>query len=1188
MEILKKIIIANNSQAILLQCDSRNDNSLSKFHQNCKTNYSNNNNIKTNYINLNNDDIQTKKTIKIPLSSNKLKISLENKNIKKENEINTDYEELSCTDIENKKNESNDNNSNNSNIQCNYAFNKNFMINNNITNNISNHITNIILTNNNNFNIKKKFLNKRININLDDKKLIHGNNTNNNINFISQRKDNNSKNIINRNNNYLKKENYSLTNGNNDIKMKKNILLSNRDKILSEKLISTKNKNFVKRNNNKKINKFFTTSSTNNIIHNNKIKNNKQEIKNKNIKECDILKYKNKSINNIEINCYKNKLINSNKKLKDNNSVNNINQKCINKFRPSLKFLENTTSLKSTYIKESNNKIKNLKKIQTGKNYIINYNCNSSRDTDKNTFGKILKEKHNSFNQKNKNNKQYKSNLNINIDNILSFSKLKSLINNKRNSKSFIDTKNNNNSFNIPIIISKGDLKNSIIKNNKTQESTYQLKYNNKSKEIINLKNPKNLKIIKLINNNKYKTERDNDNQKIETSNNNINTLNSISKKTNIFINKNKSFIINYNRNLLKNKSFQNRKNRISMNMNIHKNIKKQLFTKSIVKKNDKINYINNYKNNSYNSYKEQYILNMVKSYKNFSYTSQDKNKKKDNNNKEKKNKYYNNHKKIHENQISKIKKNNRCKKDNVELSTININHNDLVSLVNIKYNKKSNIIKDKMLNKEILKPIFNNKRKYPNYIITNKKDKKKEELNAVEDNNKDYEMKNSKRKKIDSIPKHLLKNILNINSFNENCFQENKIKSARISPYGSSNNFLIKNYRNSIYKKDYQLEKNKSFKISMNQIFNIPYNNIMSLNKKKKLKISDIINKKNNKNRKTKESINSTYEKEKEKEIKKKNESENYLETFEISEEEKSKDKEINKILINENIKNNPQYLCDYLFDILENFLLDESFYIKKKYINPDYLFSINNTELTPEIRVVSINWLIMINHKIFKFKENTLFLCAQIIDRFLSKKLLNIEKTELLILCSLILASKHEEIDYVNMIESLQLSSNKFTKEQIINMEYEILNELNFEIIIPNMIDYYNIYTIILNLSDIEKNKGLYLLNIILIDYYMLEYPNFLLSLAVIKIIINKKVTFLIEIIKDLLKRNNEDIFLNMLKEEKTIDDICDKIKILFKKFLGTNNKNIQDKFSGEKYNYVSNNPNEIFDCFIKENNL
>ena len=111
------------------------------------------------------------------------------------------------------------------------------------------------------------------------------------------------------------------------------------------------------------------------------------------------------------------------------------------------------------------------------------------------------------------------------------------------------------------------------------------------------------------------------------------------------------------------------------------------------------------------------------------------------------------------------------------------------------------------------------------------------------------------------------------------------------------------------------------------------------------------------------------------------------------------------------------------------------------------------------------------MIIYKIFKFKENTLFLTVQIIDRFLSKKMLTVEKTELLILCSLILSSKHEEIDYVNMVESLQLSTNKFTKEEIINMQYEILNELNFEIIIPNANDYFNIFAIILMIQNSLK---------------------------------------------------------------------------------------------------------------------
>ena len=66
MEILKKIILSNNNQPILLQCDSRNDNSLSKINQNCKTNYSINN-LKESYINIKNSDIKLKLNKKIVL-----------------------------------------------------------------------------------------------------------------------------------------------------------------------------------------------------------------------------------------------------------------------------------------------------------------------------------------------------------------------------------------------------------------------------------------------------------------------------------------------------------------------------------------------------------------------------------------------------------------------------------------------------------------------------------------------------------------------------------------------------------------------------------------------------------------------------------------------------------------------------------------------------------------------------------------------------------------------------------------------------------------------------------------------------------------------------------------------------------------------------------------------------------------
>ena len=1176
MEILKKIMLSNSQQPIFLQFDSRNENSLSKIHQNCMTNYSNNN-LKESFINLKNSDIKLILNKKIPLSTSKINISLENNNnTKKEKnkESNNDYQVISYINLSKNDNQKNKK----KNTKYNYDFNKNFIINNNITNNISNNITNIILTNNNNFSFKKKILNNK-KINLDEKNIIFYNSTNNNTNFLSHRKSSNKK--ENKNKNYvdIKNKKYSFTNRNKDLikHPKNNISINNRSKMLSQKLITSKdikNKNIFERNNNKLKNICFTTSSTNIMQKNNNFKkSNIQLIKKSILKEKNIIRFKS-IINNIEISDLKNKLKISNKKLKQNNSINNIcnnnnnNQKVENKFKPSLKYLENTISLNNIKIKNKN-QIKNLKKLTNGKNYIINYNTNSNNYNSSRGKDKI------------NNKKLHKSHVNINIDNLNSFNQLHSLINNKKISKSFIDKKSNN-SFNISIITTRTNLKTNANKINKTfssQNTKSKSKSKNSSKDkVYTFKNLPNKKKIKLINSSNFKTERNINNPK------NKNIINNISKKINISNSKNESSIMNYKKNLINNKTFQDRQKRSSMNMNenlninIHKNLKKEFFTKSLIKKFDPSNIINN-KNNNYNSYKEQYLINLVNSYKNITYVSQEKNSK-NYKEKEKKNKYYNDQKKIHEKNLSKIKKNNRCKKESLDLSSIHIHNNDLVSLVNIKYNKNNPKMKNKVLTKEILNPIFYNKRKSPEIIIRNIKKNKKDFLSYEEDNKK---RKNNQKKKFNSIPINIVKNILNINSFNEN-YQESNINSARISPNCSINNYLIKNYRNSLHNKSSYLEKNKSSKISLYHVFNIPYNNTISLNKNKKIKIIDIIyNKEKQTNKKNfLKKSNSIFQKQFIK-INDKN-----LESFEISDEDKSKEKskdtekEYNKnnynIILNEKIKNNPQYLSDYIIDILENLLLDESYYIKKKYINSDYLFSINNKELTPEIRLVSINWLIMIHHKVFKFKENTLFLCVQIIDRFLTKKILDTEKTELLILCSLILASKHEEMDYVNMTESLQLCSNKFSKEQIINMEYEILNELDFEINIPNMNDYYNIYAIIFNLSDLEKNKGLYLLNIVLVDYYMLEYPNYILSLCVIKIIIKKSVKFLIEIIKDLLIKNNKDLKLDIDLDEQKIDIICDKIKLLYTKFIKTKYKSIKEKFSEEIYNFVSNDSDEL----------
>ena len=226
--------------------------------------------------------------------------------------------------------------------------------------------------------------------------------------------------------------------------------------------------------------------------------------------------------------------------------------------------------------------------------------------------------------------------------------------------------------------------------------------------------------------------------------------------------------------------------------------------------------------------------------------------------------------------------------------------------------------------------------------------------------------------------------------------------------------------------------------------------------------------------------------------------------------------------------------------------------------------------------MRTVAVDWLVLIHHKILKFQENTLFLTIQIFDRYLTIQDLNTEKTELLLLASFMLASKHNEIDYVNMQETLQLSQNKFTKEQVIEMESDILDKLEFEVLAPTMMEYFKLFASFLNLSEEKINHGFYVLNIVLVDFHMLEFPNFMLALAVLKLITKKINKNLIKLIRNILKENKIDKFLKMVEDDnyEEIFDICSKIKILYETFLETKYKNIQNKFAENKFNCVSNN--------------
>lgn len=119
---------------------------------------------------------------------------------------------------------------------------------------------------------------------------------------------------------------------------------------------------------------------------------------------------------------------------------------------------------------------------------------------------------------------------------------------------------------------------------------------------------------------------------------------------------------------------------------------------------------------------------------------------------------------------------------------------------------------------------------------------------------------------------------------------------------------------------------------------------------------------------------------------------------------------------------------------------------------INPNYLSQVQvPTEVKDTSRAFLVEWIIDVHRK-FRLNSETLYVTVRIIDRFLSKQ--QIKKSELHILgvTALLISTKYEEIYPPDLKELLQVSENKFSRAQVLDMERNILQVLEFDVQTPS----------------------------------------------------------------------------------------------------------------------------------------
>ena len=262
-------------------------------------------------------------------------------------------------------------------------------------------------------------------------------------------------------------------------------------------------------------------------------------------------------------------------------------------------------------------------------------------------------------------------------------------------------------------------------------------------------------------------------------------------------------------------------------------------------------------------------------------------------------------------------------------------------------------------------------------------------------------------------------------------------------------------------------------------------------------------------------------------------------------------------------------------------NLLIDEYIFHKnnKLILNSEIL---KQYGLNPILRSYFIDSLLGLQET-FLFHNKTLFITIQIFDNYITKIISNkikIKKVnlDLIFTSCFLIASKSEESFIYHIKDYLSIISDNYTVNDLMSMEYNILKLFNFNAFIPNILDFFEFFSILYNLDENINKKGIIFLLIILCDLNLSQLNSSFLAFSVICLLygcdINYNVMFnKLDNIYDNLNKDNNCInnnnaynkFLMILKPLKNIDEIKktrEKISKYINNFKNGELKNIEKK--------------------------
>ncbi|KAL0545587.1 hypothetical protein IC582_015476 [Cucumis melo] len=167
-----------------------------------------------------------------------------------------------------------------------------------------------------------------------------------------------------------------------------------------------------------------------------------------------------------------------------------------------------------------------------------------------------------------------------------------------------------------------------------------------------------------------------------------------------------------------------------------------------------------------------------------------------------------------------------------------------------------------------------------------------------------------------------------------------------------------------------------------------------------------------------------------------------------------------------------------------------------------PDYIGRVQN-DISANMRGILVDWLVEVAEE-YKLVSDTLYLSISYVDRYLSLNAISRQKLQLVGVSAMLIASKYEEISPPHVEEFVYITDNTYNREEVVEMEAEILKSLEFELGNPTIKTFLRRFTLVAQ-ETYEFNTlqfeflGYYLAELSLLDYNCVKFLPSLVAASV-----------------------------------------------------------------------------------------